>query len=45
MELKANNRAEFYQWYLNQPQKDIDLIMKSIKIKNELFNRGLIHNI
>jgi len=36
------SKFEIYNEYFNEPQENIDLIMKSIKIKNELFNRNLI---
>ena len=41
----SEQRVEMYNKYFNQSKENIDLIMKSIKIKNELFNRGLIPNI
>tara|TARA_R110000765_G_scaffold53887_2_gene107881 strand:+ start:214 stop:384 length:171 start_codon:yes stop_codon:yes gene_type:complete len=38
MKLKENNRAEFYQWYLNQSQEEVDKVMKKIRYKNKLHN-------
>ena len=39
--MQVSQRTQRYIAYFSQPQEDLDLIMKSIKIKNEMFNRDL----
>ena len=38
-----NQRTMRYNEYFSQPKENLDLIMKSIKIKNEMFNRDLTY--
>ena len=40
-EVNVSAKTKRYNAYFSQPQKDLDLIMQSIKIKNEMFNRDL----
>ena len=36
-----NQRTTRFIAYFSQPKEDVSLIMQSIKIKNEMFNRDL----
>ena len=38
---EVSAKTKMYNDYFNQPQKDLNLIMESISIKNALFIRNL----